>query len=74
MSVSKRVVSTGTGSEGNEGCRGKNVAADVLIEEDILGKRCKLITVILRAANQIEQVHDVKTLPLLLATHSMAGL
>ncbi len=50
------------------------LAADVLIEEDILGKRCKLITAILRAANQIEQVYDVKTLPLLLATHSMAGL
>ncbi len=52
----------------------KMLAADVLIEEDILGKRCKLITDILRAANQIEQVYDVKTLPLLLATHSMAGL
>ncbi len=28
----------------------------------------------MRAANQIEQVYDVKTLPLLLATHSMVSL
>jgi hypothetical protein len=52
----------------------KMLAADVLTEEDILVKRCKLITIGSRAANQIEQVYGMKTLLLLQATHPKADL
>lgn len=50
----------------------KMLAADVLMEEDILGRRGKLITI--GSANRVAQVYGTKTLPQLQATHPMAGL
>jgi hypothetical protein len=50
----------------------KMLAAEVLTEEDLLGRRQKLITVSSRATDQIPQVCGARTLPLLQANHPMA--
>jgi hypothetical protein len=52
----------------------KMLVADVQTEEDMLGKRRKLISVGSRAVKQVAQVYGMKTLHLLQSTHPMAAL
>jgi hypothetical protein len=52
----------------------KMLATDVLTKEDVLGKKRKLITIGLRAANQIAPVYGAKALPVLQADHPLAEL
>jgi hypothetical protein len=52
----------------------KMLATDVLTEEDVLGKKKKLITVGSWAANQIAHVYVAKTLPVLQASHPKVEL
>jgi hypothetical protein len=51
----------------------KMLATCVLTEEDV-GRRCKLITVGSRAANQVTQVYGAKALPLLQSDDPLAKL
>jgi hypothetical protein len=52
----------------------KMLAVDVLTEEDVLGRRRKLITVGSRVANQVENEYRRKALPLLQSVHPLARL
>jgi hypothetical protein len=47
----------------------KMLATCVLTEEDVLGNRCKLITVGSRATNQVPYVYGTKSLPVLQSSH-----
>jgi hypothetical protein len=54
--------------------RAKKLATNVLTDEDVLGKKRKLITISLRGANQIDLVYGAKTLLVLQASHPLVEL